>query len=164
MEKLFELAGLKKPKYKFNDFELNLRIHYLINFGIDLGLIIFIIVFALLSKYYSSLWIFVAIFIILTATHVYNLFQLLGGQVMVFDGECGEVEKNVKTFMKRQILGKSNVEVIYDDSTYIVPVGHNSNFKKGSVVRVYYTEGEIYQKDDDTYMIPNPVYVTKVKN
>ena len=164
MEKLLNILGLNKPMYKISDFETNLIMHYIVNFILDIALAIFIIIFAVSTKYTHGIFVFIAILLILVAMHAYNLLQLLGGQVVYFEGICKTSNKSVTTIFKTQFFGKSNIEVEFEGKTYLVPVRHNAPFKNGSMVRVYLIEDNIYQKDEDTFTVTNPIYVSKIKN
>lgn len=163
---IYDILGLNPPKYKLADFETNLQVHYIVTFATDIVLAIAIIIFAIVSKYWTAVIVFLAILIIMLAIHAYGLFQLLGGQVVGFDGECKVINKTKPdSKLKQHFLGsKSSIEIKYEDTTYVVPVKHNSTFRKGSIIRVYFLEGELYKKDEDTYTIPNPIYISKIKN
>lgn len=164
MRKLFELFGLNPPQYKFSDFETNLRFHYLVNFGLDILLALCVIIFGISSNYFLATILFVGIVIILCLYHVYALLQLLGGQVVCFEGKCSETNKQVASLLKKQFFGKSNISVVYNDKTYLIPVRHDAPFKEGVIARIYFVENNIYPKDEDTFTIPYPIYVSKVKN
>lgn len=162
--RVFEILGLNKPCHKLSDFEVNLQIHYILGFAIDMGLFIFGIFFAISTKMIPAIVIFFSVTILAAAYHIYGFLQLLGGQVYYLEGECTLVEKNVFSAFKKTVFGTSKIEVVSDDHTYVVPVSHRSKYKEGSMVRIYFTDGNIYKKDDDTSDIPYPVFVTKIKN
>lgn len=164
MEKILELIGLNMPCNKLRDFEINLQLHYLIGFGIDIGLFVFGIIFAIRTRMISGIIIFCFVTIGALMYHLYALLQLLGGQVFYIEGECTLVDKNMWTFFKTSIFGTSKIEVLANNHTYVVPVSHRSKFREGTLIRIYFTENNVYKKDEDTYDIPYPVYVTKIKN
>ena len=164
MNKLLRLIGLGEIKYKFTDFEINLRTHYIANMAIDVVLFVCGLVFGITTQYLPAILIFAGVIVLSVGAHLYGLLQLLTGQVLCFEGECKETNKQVLKVLKAQVYGKSNIEVFYDGHTYITPVRHNAPFKEGTMVRVYFLDGGIYQKDEDTFAIPNPVYVSKIKN
>ena len=163
MEKLLDLIGLKKPIYKLSDFEPALRNHYILEFAADAALFLIGVIISIVNGSVTLVLMFVAVFAAAFLFHLYGFIQLLGGQVVYLDGICTEVEKNVKTVLKKTVFGTSKISVLSDDHIYEVPVRHNSIFKEDMKVRVYLTENNIYKKDEDTFDIPYPVLVLRLK-
>ena len=166
MEKCLKFIGLNLPVYKLSDFETNVKYHFVLNYCYDIALLIFTIVFSFLSNgYTSAILCFLAVLLSLILMHTYSLLQLLGGQVSTIEGTCKKVNASMLTFFKKnQIYGKSNIEILCNGHVYIVPVRHNSQFKEGCKVKIYYLSNNLYQKDDDTFTFIDTVCVVKEKN
>lgn len=168
MNKIKELLRLSDIQYKLSDYGNDLIMHFIKLYVEDVVLLLGAIfsVYVVNNPLLTVLLIVLALMVL--CRHLYLMLRFKRGDVPYIEGVCEETHKTVKTigvsFIKKSVLGRSDAKIQADGKTYLVPIAHASTFEKGNTLRVYAEENNVYQRDEDTYMIPNPIFISLRKN
>ena len=167
-EKIKTLLGIKKAKMKLSDYGNDVVIHFVWIFCEDALLALG----ACFGFYFlpSPIIAFLieAIAIAQLISHILLVNRFRSGDIWYIEGVCEESNKSMKeiglSVVNKKIYGRSNIRIKNNGKTYEIPVAHSSKIKEGNNVRVYTNESGVYQRDEDTYIIPNPIFVSLRKN
>ncbi len=161
----FMLFGIERESQKqtIDTFLFSHLVFELIKTGC---LYIFVIVFGITSKQLvpTAVFFFVVTFLLLLQIRVFVRVQY--GNFLTIEGPCKCTERNVTSVLKTKIFGKAEMYIYPSDQqhVYAIPMLMLHSYPEGTILRVYYFQDSVFLKDEDTYTISSPIFVTKVKN
>ena len=168
MDKLLGIIGLGKIVYTYDDLGPDIQAYNRKNMLIDAVLLIGAVIFGVTSK--NLAWFLGSLGIVAVAVlyHQYMLMLFLCGKVFFFDGKLKDITSPLSplTYVtKKEVHTKQlQLEIETPEGTFIVPVPSSKGYRAGNIIRVYVMKDGIYMKDADTYDVPSPILVTKIKN
>lgn len=164
---ILDFIGLGTIKYSLSELDTEIQMFVRKNYLIDIGLLLLSIFFGVVTK--EITWFITAIGMVLLFAlfHTYQMFLFLCGKVYYLDGKLKDVRtSNILTafFKKATKNGQVKLELKASDGTYMVSAPNAKGYRPGNIIRVYMTGNGVYMEDADTYTIPSPLLITKIKN
>lgn len=176
-----EKFKIKPPVYKWKHLEVDLQNFFLTRvIGIITALIVGII-FAFSVKRASIILFYYAVVGVYTLWIGYIYSMAVYGKIYVYEGVCEK--KNLKvTSVNRpirrtkqwfsiygkcdatMIIGRMNENSEYEEAKFIVPIGYNYDVDETNTLRVYTFQNSVIRKNENTYLITNPLIVKVSKN
>lgn len=171
---------INQPTYKWQELTADMQSYFIVRaIGIIIALIAGIIFgFAVKNAQITLFYYLITLAYILWAGNVY--LKAIYDKIYIYEGTCEK--KSLKKasingkFLKRPIFtlyGKCNatmvIEQVNEDgeteiAKFIVPIGYEYDIDETNVLRVYAFENSIIPKNDNTFIITNPLIVKVAKN
>jgi len=143
-----------------------LWMHLLWGYGKIAGLFVIAVIFAITSKQLKATLIFMLMVAALIVEHTITLLKISYGDYMIIEGPCWCTDRSrrVVKLLKQEVFGKATINVKGDnDKTYEMPL-RSKGYPDGTKVKVYAFSNDIFKKDEDTFSVPNPIFILKTKN
>ncbi len=160
-----DFSNIKIPSLK-KIFELDFMLgrHFSVLIAEDALLFIASIVFLILTMNLKLFAVFIVVALFYLFTILNQMAVISNGNYITIDGTATCTERSIEKILWREISGKANIIIDADDGhQYILPL-KGKRLPKDCKVRVYAILDSIYEKDDDTFTIPDPIYIKKIKN
>lgn len=157
---------------KFRDLPDDLAAYFIKRAIFCLLLMIALLVFSFLSKMLFASLVLCGVLVIFLAFNFYNYYCVISGKVYVYKGYFDRKKQEsveIKGIKKNTTLLRGPCSIILtsceegSENRFVVPVGSIFQAEQGNVVTVYAKPEEIFQKDENTFYIDNPLLVKVTK-
>ena len=168
--RILSLIGLGPVQLQYHELPQEIQMHVRKNQMIDAGLIILSLMTLLISR--KLVWFSFALIIALISVlyHMYCTLLFLCGKILYLDGEVKDIRPtfDVMSFItkKPSKTGPMKIELKAEKETFIItaPITKAKEFREGNVLMVYTAQNGIIPQDPDTYTVPSPIIITKIRN
>ena len=171
---------IKPPVYKWQELTPDIQNHFIIRaIGTGIALIAGIF-FGFMVKDLQMILFYYLIVALYMAWAGHAYLCAIYDKIYIYEGVCEKKHLNKTTFnsmvMKRPsltIYGKCNATMVVEHTTedgetevakFIVPIGYGYDIEESNVLRVYTFENSVIPKNENTFIITNPLIVKVAKN
>jgi len=174
--------SINQPTYKWQDLTIDIQNYFIVRvIGIIIALIVGIF-FGFTVKNAQITFFYYAITILYTLWTGNVYLKAIYDKIYIYEGIC-EKKSLKKTsvningkFIKRSLFtlyGRCNATMVIENvnedgkteiAKFIVPIGYEYDIDETNMLRVYAFENSILPKNDNTFIITNPLIVKVAKN
>lgn len=163
---------MNKERIKWNDIPSPLQNYFTVHWFLSIVFVIIMLIIALTSGLYKIFISLAVIGLLYGAYILYLYWQTKNAKMLMYEGVCETVKKDVtaipnpnpfKKAPMATIYGKCQLTIRINETNYVVPINQKFEVEEGNEIQVYTLNTGIFEINENSYIINNPVLVWKSK-